>query len=63
MTHRPHSKRKTIIASAIHSYPNAKLALGLSRTTPASIRGGHLTQVGHVKVATGLLNERHHTGH
>ena len=36
--HRPLSKRKTVIVTAVHSYPNAKLALGLSRKSPASGR-------------------------
>jgi parallel beta-helix repeat protein len=33
--HRALSKRKTVIVTAVHSYPNAKLALGLSRKSPA----------------------------
>jgi len=32
--HGPLSKRKTVIVTAVHSYPNAKLALGLSRKSP-----------------------------
>jgi hypothetical protein len=31
----PLTKRKTVIVTAVHSYPNAKLALGLSRKSPA----------------------------
>lgn len=59
--HRPLSKRKTVIASAVHGHPNAKLALELSRKAPASARGENLTQVAHVKVATGRQSEGRHT--
>ncbi len=45
--HRPFSKRKAVIVTAVHSYPNAKLALGLSRKSPASGRVKNLTQVAH----------------
>ena len=45
--HRPLSKRKTVIVTAVHRYPNAKLALGLSRKSPASGRVKNLTQVAH----------------
>ena len=45
--HRPLSKRKTVIVTAVHNYPNAKLALGLSRKSPASGRVKNLTQVAH----------------
>jgi hypothetical protein len=63
--HHPLSKRKTVITTGVHDHPNAKLALGLSRKTPASARGGNLTQAAQVKVkvATVRQSEGRHTSH
>jgi hypothetical protein len=63
--HHPLPIRKTPIASAFHGHPNAKLALELSRKTPASARGGNLTQWAHVKVkvATSRQSEGRHVSH